>query len=90
MTITLGISILVSLVVFNRNLDFMSVEGMEGGSNTVADKTSPEEEAKANAEEEEEEDTVEGQENMKKKELKYCFVRDAETKKYVQHGKKKT
>lgn len=91
MTITLGISILVSLVVFNRNMRFMNVEGMEGGSNTVADNTTADEEAKANAEDagDEEEDNVEGQENMKKNELKYCFVKDAETSKYVQHGKKK-
>lgn len=90
MTITLGISILVSLVVFNRNLRFMNVEGMEGGSNTVADNSTVSEEAKANAEDaDDEEDNVEGQENMKKKELKYCFVKDDETSKYVQHGKKK-
>ena len=87
MTITLGISMLVSLFVFNRNMKFLGIEGMEGGSDTVADETTPEDDANANAEEEDED--VEPNTGMKKKDLKYCFVKDSETNKYVQHGKKK-
>ena len=77
MTITLGISIIVSLAVFNRQTKLLFREGME------VDKLSEPKGEKDVEGEEEEEKIEEGQENMKKGDLKYCFVKDAETDKYV-------
>lgn len=80
MTITLGISIIVSLFIFNRHHKVLFREGME------VDKLA---EPKKEEEEEEEEKIEEGQENMGKGDLKYCFVKDAETDKYVRKNDNK-
>lgn len=94
MTITLGISILVSLVVFSRDGSRFTLEGMEnaGGDDALADEASPDEVAEAEAEDvgDEEEGEATGEPMSNKKNPKnFCFVRDSKTNKYRKNSQTK-
>ena len=95
MTITLGISVIVSLVIFNRNSNLFNVEGMENaaGDDAIADDATPEETADVAADDAGDLDKpvgeATGEELDNEADLNFCFVRDADTKQYVKNGDKK-
>ena len=89
MTITLGISTLVSLVVFSRDGDLFMREGMENaeGEDALADDVDQQEVADAVAEDAgEEEGEATGEPMSNNKDVNFCFVRDGKTNKYVKHS----
>jgi hypothetical protein len=90
MTITLGISILVSLVVFSRDGSRLTLEG-NANMDALADEASPDEFAEAEAEDagdEEGEATGESMSNNKDP-TEFCFVRDSKTNKYRKNSETK-